>query len=78
MLRRAHPSGKSGPYRLKVNDRLVRSDHRYGVCNGGDGGVTVEAFEVLPHRLALVDDGVRAWWPAVGLRNHLHVDGVEH
>ena len=48
------------------------------MCNGGDGGVAVEAFEVLPRLLTPVDDGVWARQPAVGLRSHLHVDIVEN
>ena len=48
------------------------------MCNNRDGGVTVEAFEVLPRRLAPIDDGVRTWQPVVGLRSHLHVVTVEH
>ena len=48
------------------------------MCNGGDDGVVVEAFEVLPCHLAPLDDGVRTWWPIIGLRSHLQVDTVEH
>ena len=44
----------------------------------GYSGVLVEAFEVLPHRLAPINDGVRTGWPVVGLRSYLHVDAVEH
>ena len=38
----------------------------------------VEALEVLPRRLASIDDGVWTWWPVVRLRTYLHVDAVEH
>ena len=46
-------------------------DHRQGVCNGGDDGVAVEALEVLPRRLAPLDDSVRTRRPTVGLRIRL-------
>ena len=46
--------------------------------HGEDSGVAVETFEVLPHRLAPVDDGVRTRWPVVELRSYLHVDAVKH
>ena len=48
------------------------------MCNGGDDGITVEALEVLPRRLAPFDDGVWTRRPIVGLRSHLQVDAVEH
>ena len=48
------------------------------MCNGGNGGIMVEAFELLPRRLAPIDDGVRTWWPTIRLRSHLHIDIVEH
>ena len=48
------------------------------MCNGGDGGVVVEAFEVLPCHLAPIDDGVWTRQPAIGLTSHLHVNIVEH
>ena len=38
----------------------------------------VEAFKVLPRRLAPVDEGVQTRWPAIGMRSHLHVNTVEH
>ena len=78
VLCHARPSGESSPYRLKVNGWVVGPDHRKGMCNGGDGGITVEAFEVLPHHLAPVDDGVRTRRPIVRLRSCLHVDVVKH
>ena len=78
MLRRTCSSSESGSYRLKVNGRVMGPDHRQGVCNGGDDGVVVEAVEVLPRRLAPLDDGVQTWWSTVGLRSHLQVDIVEH
>ena len=78
MLRRARPFGKSSPYYLKVNDWVLGSDHCKGVGNGGDGGVAVEAFEVLPRRLVPIDDGVRTRRPTVGQRSHFQVDAVEH
>ena len=71
VLRLAHPFDESSPFRLKVNGWVVGPDHRKGMSNGGNNGVAVEALEVLPRRLAPFDDGVRTWWPAVGLRNHL-------
>ena len=45
---------------------------------GGDSGIAVEAFEVLPYRLAPIDEGVWMGRPVVGLRSCLHVDVVEH
>ena len=78
MLHRTCPSGEFGPYRLKVNGWVVGPDHRKGVCNGGDSGITVEAFEVLPRRLAPINDGVWTWWPTVGLWSHLQVDTVKY
>ena len=48
------------------------------MCNGGDGGITVEAFEVLPRHLTPIDDGVWTRWLVVGLRSYLEVDAVEH
>ena len=48
------------------------------MSNDGNNGITVDALEVLPRRLALLDDGVRMRRPAVGLRSHLQVDAVEH
>ena len=71
MLHLAHPFGESGPYRLKVNGWVVGPDHRKGISNGGNNGVMVEALEVLPRRLALLDDGVRTRWPTIGLRSYL-------
>ena len=47
------------------------------MCNGGDDGIVVEAFEVLPRRLAPIDDGVRTRWPIVGLRSYLYIDAVK-
>ena len=44
---------------MKVNGRVMGPDHRKGVSNGGDDGIAVEAFEVLPRRLTPIDDGVR-------------------
>jgi len=44
----------------------------------GDIGISVEAFKLLPRRLAPVNDGVRMGLPVVGLRGYLHVDIVEH
>ena len=38
----------------------------------------MEVHEVLPRRLAPIDDGVRTWRLVVGLRGHLHVNTVEH
>ena len=78
LLCRARPSGKSSPYRSKIDDRVMRIDHRYGMGHDGDSGVSVEAIEVLPHRLAPIDYGVQTWRPVIGLRHHLHVDTVEH
>ena len=48
------------------------------MCNGSDGGVAVEAFEVLQRYHAPIDDGVWTRWPAVKLRSHLQIDVVEH
>ena len=59
LLRRTGPSGEYGPYRLKIDGRVVRLDHCQGMCDDGDRDVSVEAFEVLPRRLASVNDGVR-------------------
>ena len=59
MLQRACPSGESNPYRLKVNGWIVGPNHRKGVSSGGNNGIAVEALEVLPRRLAPLDDGVR-------------------
>ena len=56
----------------------MRSDYRQGMGHGGDSGIAVEAFEVLPLCLAPVDDGVRTRRPVVGLRSYLHVDVVQH
>ena len=52
----------------------MRPDHRQGMGHDGDSGVSVEALEVLPRRLAPVDDGVRMWRAVIGLRSHLPVD----
>ena len=54
-LRLAHPFGKSGPYRLKVNGLIVGPNHRKGMSNDGNNDIAVEA---LPHRLAPMDDSV--------------------
>ena len=75
---RTRPSGKSGPYRSKIDGRVVRPDHRQGMCHDEDSGIVVEALEVLPRRVAPVDDGVRTWWPVVGLRSYLHINTVKH
>ena len=48
------------------------------MCDGGDGGITVEAFEVLPRRLAPINDGVWTRRPTVRMRSHLQVNVVEH
>ena len=56
----------------------MRPDHRQGMGHSEDSGVLVEALEVLPRRLASVDDGVRTWWTIVGLRIYLQVDAVKH
>ena len=56
---------------MKVNGRVMGPDHRKGVSNGGDDGIVVETLEVLPHRLASIDDGVRTQRPTVRLRSHL-------
>ena len=66
MLQLAHPFGKSSPYHLEVNGRVVGLDHRKGMSNDGNSGIMIEAFEVLPRRLAPFDDGVQTRWPAVG------------
>ena len=58
MLRLAHPFAESSPYRLKVNGWIVGPNHRQGMSNGSNNGIAVEALEVLPHRLAPLDDGV--------------------
>ena len=71
MLHRAHPSGKSNPYCLKVNGWVVEPDDRKGVSNGGNDGIVVEALEVLPCLLAPLNDGVRTWWPTIGLGSRL-------
>ena len=60
MLHHLCPSGESGPYRLKVNGWVVGPDHLKGVSNGGNNGIVVEALEVLPRRLAPLDDGGHA------------------
>ena len=78
MLHLACPSGESSPYRLKVNGWVVGPNHRKGVSNSGYDGIVVEAFEVLPRRLAPIDDGVRMRRPVVGLRSCLHVDAIKH
>jgi len=44
----------------------MRLDNHQGMGHDGDSGISVEALEVLPHRLAPVDDGVQTWWPIVG------------
>ena len=38
----------------------------------------VVTLDILPRRLAPVDDGVWTGWPITGLWSHLHVDAVEH
>ena len=48
------------------------------MCHDGDSNVSVEAFEVLPRRLAPVNEGVQMGQPIVGLRSYLHIDTVEH
>ena len=55
----------------------MRSDYYQSMGHDGDSGIAVEAFEVLPRRLAPFDDGVRTRRPAVGLWSHLQVDAVE-
>ena len=70
-LRLTQPFGESSPYRLKVNGWVVRLDHRKGVTNSGNNGIAVEALEVLPRRLAPLNDGVQMRRPTVGLRSHL-------
>ena len=57
---------------------IVGPDHRKGKSNGSNNGVAVESLEVLPRRLAPLNDGVLTWWPTIGLRSHLQVDAVEH
>ena len=54
-LRLAQPFGKSVPYRLKVNGWVVGPNHRKGVSSDGNNGIAVE---VLPRRLAPLDDSV--------------------
>ena len=54
LLRRTHPSGESGPYRSKIDGRVMSPDHRQGMHHDEDNDISVEAFEVLPRRLALV------------------------
>ena len=56
----------------------MRLDHRQGVHHDRDIDVMVEAFEVLPRRLAPIIDGIRMGRPIVGLRSYLHVDTIEH
>ena len=68
---RTHPSGESGPYRLKIDRRVVGPDHRQGMSHDRDSGISVEAFEVLPCRLAPVNDGVQMGRPVVGPRSYL-------
>ena len=46
--------------------------------HSGGSGVAVVALEVLPCRLAPIDEGVRTGRPVVGLRSYLHVNAVEH
>ena len=48
------------------------------MCHDGDSDVSVEALEVLPRRLAPINDGIRMGRPIIGLRSYLHVDTVEH
>ena len=71
VLHLAHSFSESSPYCLKVHGWVVGPDHRKGMSDGGNNSIAVEALEVLPRRLAPFDDGVRMWWPAVGLRSHL-------
>ena len=78
LFRRTRPSGESGLYRSEIDRRVVGPDHRQGMRHDGDSGVSVEAFEVLPRRLAPVNDGVWMGRPIVGLRSYLHIDTVEH
>ena len=78
LLRRTRPSGESGPYRSKIDCRVVRPDHRQGMRHDGDSDISVEAFEVLPCCLAPVNDGVQMGRPIVRPRSYLHVDTVEH
>ena len=77
-LHLAQPFGESCSYRLKVSGWIVGPNHNKGVGSGGNNGVAVETLEALPRHLAPFDDDVQAQWPAVGLRNHLWVDVVEH
>ena len=58
LLRHTSPSGKFGPYRSQIDGRVIRLNYCQGMGHGGDSGITVEAFEVLPRHLAPVDDGV--------------------
>ena len=77
-LRIAQSFGEPTPYRLKVDGWVMGPNHRKGMSSDGHNSVVVEALEVLPCCLAPVDDGVRTWWPVVGLRSYFHVDVVEH
>ena len=52
------------------------SNHREDMSSDGHNGVVVEALEVLPHRFAPLDDGVRTLPPAVGLDSRFQVDAV--
>ena len=54
------------------------SNHCEDVCSDEHYGITVEALEVLPHRLAPFNDGVQMWRPAIRLRSRLQVDAVKH
>ena len=77
-LRFAQSLGVPAPYRLKVSGWIVGPNHSKGVGSGRDNGITVEALEALPHRLASFDDDVWARRPAVGLRSHFWFDAGEH
>jgi len=55
---RTRPSSESGPYHFKVDRRVVGLNHRKGMCHDEDSDIMVEALEVLPHRLAPINDGV--------------------
>ena len=53
-------------------------NHRKGMSSGGQNGIAIEVFEVLPHCLASLNDGVWPLLPTIRTGHRFNVDAVEH
>ena len=77
-LRIAQPIGEPTTYQLDVDRRIVGPNHCKGMSSGGQNGVAVEIFEILPRCLASLNNGVWPLLPAVRMGRRFNVDAVEY